>query len=252
MEMMGTETLTAIPALRLLDIRKRFGSTVAVDGVSINLWPGEVVGLVGPNGCGKTTLARVMAGGLRPDSGSLVLAGTAVSFAHPADAIRRGVTMLAQGFELCPNLSALENIFFGQELVKGPRLLGLLDKTAMKRSGAELLSRVGAAALDLGARVGELSGGQQRAIAVARVLAQRPTVLVLDEPSASLGMAQRSNLSRLIGEAARGGTSVVLITHHLDELACCNRIVVMQKGRLVTAAPATQLTRDELAGFLLG
>jgi ABC-type sugar transport system ATPase subunit len=197
-----------------------------LDEVSVDLFPGEILGLVGANGSGKTTLASILSGKMTPDSGEIWVQGNPVSFGSPADAVASGVRILPQHLELYPSMSILENIFIGQEMTRSFPLLRLMAWARMREVAKTLLSRVGADdSIEPRAAVSRLSGGQQKAVILARLLARKANVLVFDESMASLGISQKTRLLEIFASEAADGRSIVFVSHDIqDVLSVCSRV----------------------------
>jgi ABC-type sugar transport system ATPase subunit len=236
------------PIARLVDIVKFYGDTLALDQANLDLYSGEVLGLVGPNGSGKTTLTGILCGNIIPDSGEIWIGGREVRFASPSDAIDCGIRNLPQSLEIYPSLSVLENIFVGQEITRGWAFARRMDWAKMELRCKALLQRVGADHLDPRHMVSQLSGGQQKAVVIARLLATQATVLVFDEPAASLGVKQKLQLLDLFKTEALNGRSIVFITHDIEDvLAICTRVVVLRKGQTITDMERATTSRETLA-----
>jgi iron(III) transport system ATP-binding protein len=224
----------AAPAVRVRDVTKRFGSTVALDGFSVDAWPGGVLSLLGPSGCGKTTALRVIAGFERPDSGTVVLKGGSVTdggqFVPPE---RRRIGMVFQDYALFPHMTVAANVGYG-----------LSRRPDRRRRVAEVLDLVGLPEVDK-RYPHELSGGQQQRVALARALAPEPDVILLDEPFSNLDASLRDRVRRDVREIlAAAGATAVFVTHDQEEaLAMSDEVAVMRHGRVVQAAPPDVLYR---------
>ncbi len=240
--------MTREPIARLTNITKTYGDTVALDDVSVDLFPGEILGLVGANGSGKTTLASILSGNMLPDSGEIWVQGSPVSFGSTADAVACGVRILPQQLELYPSMSILENIFIGQEMTRSFPFLRMMAWAKMREAAKTLLSRVGADSIDPRAVVSRLSGGQQKAVVLARLLARKADVLVFDEPMASLGIRQKARLLEIFASEAADGRSIVFVSHDVEDvLSVCNRVVVLRKGRKTTDIPRNRTDPETLS-----
>lgn len=221
------------PAIAAEAIRKRFGGVEALRGVSLSVFPGEIVGLVGHNGAGKSTLVRILHGDLEPDQGEIRLAGAPVKFASISDALHKGLGVVRQELELVPDLSIAENIYLGDEA--GFTHLGFLDRRAMRESAAPLLQRVGLST-DSGTQLGALSIGDQQLVAAARALRRAASVLLLDEPTSSLTPHETRRLFEQVRALAKSGIAIIYISHRMDEVtALCDRVVVLRDGEVVGA-----------------
>ena len=222
------------------DIRKAFGATRAVDGISLSVAPGEVCALVGQNGAGKSTLMSVLSGALAPDDGAMLLDGHPYKPDSPLDARRAGVAMIYQELSLAPHLSVMENVVLGLE----PTVRGLVDWPQIRRTAREALTRLGHGDLPLDTPAGHLSIALQQIVEIARALAVGSRVLVLDEPTSSLGREDTRRLFAVIAQLKREGCAIVYISHFIEEVkVVADRIVVLRDGRVAgAAAPDTPAT----------
>lgn len=216
------------PAIAADDIRMRFGGVEALRGVSLSVFPGEIVGLVGHNGAGKSTLVRILHGDLTPDSGEIKLRGNTVKFTSISDALHKGLGVVRQELELVPDLSIAENVFLGDEATFDT--FGFLDRKKMRGEAEPLLRRVGLL-VDAGARLSTLSIGDQQLVAAARALRRAASVLLLDEPTSSLSPHEANRLFEQVRALAKSGIAIVYISHRMDEVAAlCDRVVVLRDG----------------------
>ncbi len=236
------------PVLRLSNISKTFGTTVANDAVSIDLAHGEVLALLGENGAGKTTLMSILFGHYTPDTGTVEVEGRELPPGRPRAAIDAGVGMVHQHFSLAPNLTVLENVMTGtQSLVK----LRSDTKTARAKL-AELADRFGLA-VDPDARLGDLSVGEQQRVEILKALYNDAKILILDEPTAVLTNVEAERLFATLREMARQGLSLIFISHKLHEvIAAADRVVVLRGGKVVAERQASETTKDELAELMVG
>jgi ribose transport system ATP-binding protein len=227
--------LAGTPRFEMRAIRKVFGPTVAVDGVSLAVAAGEVCALVGQNGAGKSTLMSVLSGALPPDSGSMLLDGRPYAPRTPLDARRAGVAMIYQELSLAPHLSVMENVVLGME----PTRNGLVDWVRVRQDTRTALARLGHGNLRLDIPAGELPVGLQQLVEVARALAIGSSVLVLDEPTSSLGREDTRRLFDVVAQLKREGHAIVYISHFIEEVKqVADRIVVLRDGRIAgSAAP---------------
>ena len=238
-----------MPGISLEHITKRFGAARALDDVSLELAPGERVGLVGENGAGKSSLMNVLYGLYQPDEGAVRFDGAAVVLKSPREALKRGVGMVQQHFTLVPTLSVAENVVLGAE----PLARGLVDLDRAVREVEETCKRFGFA-LDARARVGTLSVGSQQKVEIVKALHRGATTLILDEPTAVLTPQEAEELFAVTRALSDSGKTVVLISHKLKEvLAFATRIAVMRRGKKVAdgLTPA-QTSREALAGLMVG
>jgi D-xylose transport system ATP-binding protein len=216
------------PLLELRGITKRFGAVRALNGVDFRVMPGEVVGLVGDNGAGKSTLVKVISGIHPGDEGEYLWDGQKVSVNTPTDATDLGIATVYQDLALCDNLDVVENLFLGQEAVTG----GLLDEVTMEKKANDLLAELSVTTIQsVRGEVGAMSGGQRQSVAIARSLLGEPKMVILDEPTAALGVAQTAQVLALVKRLKARGLGVIMISHNLrDVFDVCDRIFVMRLG----------------------
>lgn len=240
------------PIVELRALLKRFGHTTAVDGADLAIFSGEVIGLIGGNGSGKSTLVQILAGNLAPDNGSIIVRGVATRFTHAKQAISAGISLVPQFPEIFPYLSAAENIFVGQE-VAWPRCdVPIISQRSMLSLASALLRSVGAPQIPLDSPAGGLSGGQQKAVSLARMLVRKSKVVAFDEPNASLGLEQKRTTLELIRQMAADGCAIVLITHDIAEVdAVCDRLVVMERGKIKHDSARSSFNREQIANLMM-
>jgi D-xylose transport system ATP-binding protein len=206
------------PLLEMRGITKRFGAVRALNGVDFRVMPGEVVGLVGDNGAGKSTLVKVISGIHPADDGEYLWDGSAVSVHTPQDATGLGIATVYQDLALCDNLDVVENLFLGREAIAG----GLLDEVSMENKANELLAELSVTTIQsVRGEVGAMSGGQRQSVAIARSLLGEPKMVILDEPTAALGVAQTAQVLALVKRLKGRGLGVIDV---------CDRICVMRLG----------------------
>jgi ABC-type sugar transport system ATPase subunit len=235
--------------LKAHSLVKRYPGVLALNGVSITVRGGEVHAVAGENGAGKSTLMKVLSGALRPDAGTLGIDGRSVRFDTPHDAQAAGIRMIHQELSLVPELSVAENIFLGVE----PRRRGVVDRERQTREARIVLDRLGQTQLDPGARVGDLSLATRQMTEIAKAVAARARVLIMDEPTAILAQAETDVLFRVIGQLRDEGVAVVYISHRLDEIfRVAIRITVLRDGELVTTAPLAELSRPDIVRLMVG
>jgi len=241
---------TATPLLQLEKVSKRFGAVQALTDVDFELHAGEVVALVGDNGAGKSTLAKAIAGSLIPDEGRMVFDGRPVRLHGPSDATALGIATVYQDLALCDNLDVVANLFLGQEA----RIHGTtLDELAMESSSQGLLDRLSIRIPSVRTPVASLSGGQRQSIAVARAAMGEPRVVLLDEPTAALGVAQTAQVLELITALRDQGLGVVVISHSLNDVfAVSDRIVVLRLGHRVAEFRTAEATTDAVVSAITG
>ena len=243
------------PLLQLEGISKRFGPVHALDRVDFAVGAGEVVGLVGDNGAGKSTLVKAIAGINSPDSGTIRFEGNPVSISRPQDATRLGIATVYQDLALCDNLDVVANLFLGsEETLAGPgRLTRQLDEVDMENRTADLLSNLAVTIPSLRSEVGTLSGGQRQQVAVARSLLGEPKVVMLDEPTAALGVPQTKQVLGLISKLRERNLGVVVISHNLaDVFEVADRIFVLRLGRPAGDFSSAEVTEEHIVAAITG
>jgi D-xylose transport system ATP-binding protein len=243
------------PLLRLEGVSKRFGAVQALEGVDFEVHAGEVVALVGDNGAGKSTLVKIISGIYSPDDGRFYFDGKPVSIAGPQVAAALGIATVYQDLALCDNLDVVANLFLGRELIAAgpPALLRQLDEIRMEHRTGELLQNLAVTIPSLRAEVGTLSGGQRQQVAVARSLLGEPKLVLLDEPTAALGVAQTAQVLTLIKRLREQGLGVVVISHNLaDVFEVADRIVVLRLGRVAGSFDAASATQDRVVAAITG
>jgi D-xylose transport system ATP-binding protein len=243
------------PLLQLEGISKHFGPVRALDRVDFAVAAGEVVGLVGDNGAGKSTLVKTIAGINSPDSGKILFEGQEVSINKPQDATTLGIATVYQDLALCDNLDVVANLFLGSEVRLGGigNVTRQLDEVDMENRAADLLSNLAVTIPSLRSEVGTLSGGQRQQVAVARSLLGEPKVVMLDEPTAALGVPQTKQVLALIKRLKERGLGVVVISHNLaDVFEVCDRIFVLRLGRPSGDFAATEVTEEHVVAAITG
>ncbi|MEO7600181.1 MAG: sugar ABC transporter ATP-binding protein [Opitutus sp.] len=236
------------PRLRLTGIRKRFGATLALNGVDVEIAPGEVHAIVGENGAGKSTLMKILSGVYSPDAGAMELNGTAFAPTEPLAARHAGVVMVNQELAIAPHLTVVENVVLGAE----PSGV-LLRHGEARRLAKEALGQLGRPDIPLNARAGDLSVAEQQLVEIARALALGCQVLVLDEPTSSLTKTDTENLFRLVRRLRDKGQSVIYISHFLEEVqALSDRYTVLRDGVSVATGRTAETNPDELARLMVG
>ena len=219
------------PLVEMRCIHKAFGAVKALDGASLSIDAGEVLGLVGDNAAGKSTLMKVLSGAYLPDKGHIHVDGQPVHIASPADARALGIEMVYQDLALTDNLDVAANLFMGREVTKH---LGWLDGKQMRRRTTELVQRLKIDVPDIGQVVGTLSGGQRQAVAIGRAMAFDARLIIMDEPTAALSATAADKVLDVIRGLKAHGVAVIIINHRMDEVRrVTDRIAVMQHGRMV-------------------
>lgn len=231
------------------DIGKTFGSTVALEGVGLDLYPGEVLALIGENGAGKSTLLKILSGAHPPDRGQIQMEGKPFTPGSPLHARKEGVAMIYQELSLAPHLTVLENILLGME----PSRLGVLNKKREREIAACALARAGHPGIPLDARVLTLNPGERQIVEIARALAGEARILIMDEPTSSLTAVDTRNLFRVIKELRAAGVSILYVSHFLEEVAeVADRVVVLRDGRAVGGGRMADLEIGEIIRMMVG
>lgn len=239
----------ALPVLALTGIVKRFGGASALAGVDFDLLPGEIHGLLGENGAGKSTLMKILSGVHTPDEGEVTLRGESVRFGSPADAKARGIGMIYQELSMMPSLTVAENVFLGRQPTNR---LGVVDWRRMRTEAAAHLRQLGID-LDVTERLGNLSLGAQQLVEIARVVFSGAEIVILDEPTSALSIPEAERLFALMRELSGRGTSLIFISHFLEDvLAVSDRVTVLKNARKVATLPSQGLTKARLIELMIG
>ena len=243
------------PLLETKGVTKSFGQVQALQDVDFELYAGEVVAIVGDNGAGKSTLIKAIAGIQLADEGQMFFKGQEVKISTPSDATSLGIATVYQDLALCDNLDVVANLFLGQEdLVAGPgRLARELDEIDMEERTHDLLDHLAVTIVNLRANVGSLSGGQRQQVAIARAMLGDPAVVILDEPTAALGIRQTAQVLGLIKRLRDDGHGVVVISHNLENVfAVADRIFVLRLGRAVGTFDTATTDKAEIVAAITG
>jgi D-xylose transport system ATP-binding protein len=241
--------------LSLRGVKKRFGAVQALGGVDLDVSAGEVVALVGDNGAGKSTLVKTIAGIYSPDEGEFFFDGRPVHIASPQDATKLGIATVYQDLALADNLDVVANLFLGrEELAGGPgKIARRLDEVDMEHRSHELLENLAVTIPSVRSEVGTLSGGQRQQVAVARSLLGEPKLVLLDEPTAALGVAQTAQVLALVKRLRERGLGVLVISHNLaDVFEVADRIFVMRLGRPAADFKVGEASREEVVAAITG
>jgi D-xylose transport system ATP-binding protein len=231
------------------DIHVSFGGLRAVNGVTITLYPGEVVALVGGNGAGKSTLMHTLAGAHPADSGQILVNGNPVSIENPRDARTHGIEVIYQRLALADNIDASGNVFLGRELRTRS---GALDDSAMASATRDVMKRLNPRFKNLNTAVRSLSGGQRQSVAIARAVHFNAKILIMDEPTAALGPAETEQVRELIEQLKSEGIGIFLISHDIhDVFDLADRISVMMQGQLVGTVDKNKVTKDEVLAMII-
>jgi simple sugar transport system ATP-binding protein len=245
--------MSAQPILAAVELYKHFGGLVAVDHVSLDVHPGEVLGLLGDNGAGKSTLIKMVSGVYQPDGGRLVLNGQDVTFSSPHDAREAGIETIYQDLALCENLDVGANIFLGREPVR--RVVGVLpavDRGRMLAESRQILTQLDIRIPGLTRPIRQLSGGQRQAVAIARAIYWNARLMIMDEPTAALGVPEQRKVLGLVRTLRERGVGVIIISHNLqDVLDVADRVVVMRRGRSAGERRVSETNTGDLLGLML-
>jgi len=250
--------VTSAPGEAVLEVEgatKSFGAVAALSDVSLRLGHGEILAVVGDNGAGKSTLIKCVSGAHRLDRGRVRVNGDVVALRSPIHARQNGIETVYQDLSLFDNLSVVANLFAGRELTspRRTRVVGWLRNRAMTSQVAEILAELEVNVPNLHAPVGLLSGGQRQAIAVARAVSFATRLVILDEPTAALGVRETRNVLRLVKRLPERGVSVIIISHNLEQVAeVADRVMVLRRGVKVGEAPPDAEHHDRIVGLIVG
>jgi ABC-type sugar transport system ATPase subunit len=243
------------PVLQAINLTKRFGGLTACDNISMDVGPGQVMGLVGDNGAGKSTFIKMISGVYEPDDGQILLENHRVTFSGPRDARDMGIETIYQDLALAENLDVSSNIFLGREVKK--RYLGGLIRTLnwpfMHEESATALDRLDIHVPSLKQQIRNLSGGQRQAVAIARSIYWNARIMIMDEPTAALAVPEQRKVLTLVRTLRDQGVPVIIISHNLqDVFAVADRITVLRRGRKVAEIDAAETTPDEIVSLMVG
>ncbi|HAJ35467.1 MAG TPA: ABC transporter ATP-binding protein [Chloroflexi bacterium] len=251
---MSEQNATREPVLRATGLIKRFGGLTAVNDVSLDIYPGEVVALAGDNGAGKSTLIKMISGVYRPDGGHIYLEGREITMASPLEARGLGIETIYQDLALCENLDATVNIFLGREPTK--RLLGIfkqVDRGHMLAESNKVLERLDIKIPNLRRPIRQMSGGQRQAVAIARAVYWNARLVIMDEPTAALGVPEQRKVHELVKTLKAQNVPVIIISHNMQDIfAVADRIIVMRRGQKVGDVRAAEVTDDDLVSMMVG
>lgn len=244
----------AAPAISARAVHKRFGHLTALRGATLDVYPGEILALVGDNGAGKSTFMKTLSGALTMDSGTLEFGGEPVEVRSMADAFDRGVYMVYQNLALAPDLAVSDMFYLGHEVLQPGwrRLFGGLDRRHMEAETKTALERVGVRLPSLSAIMQDLSGGQRQALAVAKAMHWADTAILMDEPTAALGPRQTSIVYRAMQHAAERGLAVLVVSHDIPKmLSLADRIAIMRHGEVIAVLTASETSLKEVVTLML-
>jgi len=246
----------AVPALAVRGASKRFGGVTALDGVDLEIHSGEVLALLGDNGAGKSTLIKCCSGALRLDSGTIAVDGVQASIHSPMDARALGIETVYQDLALFDNLSPIDNFYAGREFARpgwAPRSLRVLRRRQMQAATEEVLNRLQVVLPDLSSAVGLMSGGQRQAVAVSRAAAFASKVVILDEPTAALGVRESRKVLDLILRLREEGMAILVVSHAMDHvMEVADRAMVIRRGRKVGELVPSADTYEKIVSLIVG
>lgn len=241
--------MTGTPLVELKDISISFGGIKAVDHVSMDLYPGEVVGLLGHNGAGKSTLIKILSGAYKKDTGEVWINGKRAEINSPRDARANSIETIYQTLALADNLDAASNLFLGRELTNA---MGFVDDAKMEAETAKIMARLNPNFKKLKEPVSALSGGQRQSVAIARAVYFNAKILIMDEPTAALGVHETQMVAELIQELKKQGLGIFLISHDTHEMMeLCDRVSVMKNGKLIGTERVEDVTEDDVLSMII-
>ena len=240
--------LNRTPLVEMRDVSIAFGGIKAVDHVSIDLYPGEVVGLLGHNGAGKSTLIKCLSGAYQMDAGAILINGEKVTINNPRDARNLNIETIYQTLALADNLDAASNLFLGREIMRG----GLVDDAKMEAEARKIMGRLNSNFKKFNVPVSALSGGQRQSVAIARAVYFNAKILIMDEPTAALGPHETQMVAELIRELKAQGLGIFLIEHDIHNvMKLCDRASVMKNGQLVGTVNVNEVTDEDILGMII-
>src|SRR5437660_3572035 len=242
------------PILQVKELYKRFGGLVAVDHVSLDIYLGEVVGILGDNGAGKSTLIKMISGAYKPDGGQILLNGEVVSVSTPLEARRRGIETICWDLALCDNLDASANIFLGRERMRYQLcIFRVLDRPYMLRESRQVLDQLDIRIPELRSPIRQLSGGQRQAVSIARAVYWNARLMIMDEPTAALGVPEQLKVLELVRTLRERQIPVILISHNMqDVFAVADRVIVMRRGSNVGERKIKETNDNEIVSLMIG
>ncbi|HEV7254318.1 MAG TPA: ATP-binding cassette domain-containing protein [Mesorhizobium sp.] len=243
------EIAAATPLVDMRNISIAFGGIRAVDDASVDLFPGEVMALLGHNGAGKSTLIKILSGAYKRDAGTIYVRGEEAQIANPRDAKRYGIETIYQTLALADNVDAAANLFLGRELMTP---WGTLDDGAMEAEARKVMGRLNPRFQRFKDPVKQLSGGQRQSVAIARAILFNARILIMDEPTAALGPQETAQVGELVKQLKSEGIGIFLISHDIhDVFDLADRVCVMKNGRVVGTARTQDVTEDEVLGMII-
>jgi ABC-type sugar transport system ATPase subunit len=240
-------------AIECKDIKKSFGSVEALKGVSLSAKPGEVTAIIGDNGAGKSTLIKCISGVYSSDQGAILINGEEVNFTNPEESRSSGIETVYQTLSLIEDLSIWQNLFLNREITKGFGPFKVLNKSKMKDEASKMLKNLDVHIPSIKSRTRRLSGGQRQAVAICRAAGWGSSVVIMDEPTAALGVRETAKVEELIQRMKSQGLAILLISHNFDQvLRLADQIWVMRQGELMDGLRANETSGDELVALITG
>jgi len=244
-----SDTNTQTPLVEMQDISIAFGGIKAVDHASVDLFPGEVVAILGHNGAGKSTLIKILSGAYKRDTGKIIVNGQEAQIANPRDAKKYGIETIYQTLAVADNVDAAANLYLGREILTP---FGTLDDTAMEAEARAVMGRLNPNFQRFKEPVSKLSGGQRQSVAIARAILFNARILIMDEPTAALGPQETEQVGELIQKLKNDGIGIFLISHDIhDVFELADRVAVMKNGQMVGYARTKDVTKDEVLGMII-
>jgi len=239
--------------LKVEGVSKSFGSVVALNNICFELYENEIVGIVGDNGAGKSTLIKIISGNFPADGGEIYFYGKRIHFRSPSDARKMGIETVYQDLSICNNLDSVSNIFIGREIYQNILGFEVLNQNKMVKRTVEVLNKVGIHIPSVFEKMEYLSGGQRQAVALGRFVAWGKKLILLDEPTAALGVRETRKVLDLIKDTGKKNVSIILITHNLQQMfEIVDRIIVLRHGEIVGIREKKETTPDEIVGLITG
>jgi len=242
------------PIVQMKGISKHFGGVEALRDVDLALYEGEVLGLVGDNGAGKSTLVNILSGAILSDSGEILFRGEKVYIKHPRDAKRLGIETIYQSLALIDNLDVPANVFIGREIKRGSlgRIFRIMNRGEMEKKTRELLDRLKIGIESIRERVGNLSGGQRQSVAIGRAIFFNAKVLIMDEPTAALGVEETEKVHNLVRHLRDRGLAIIVISHNMNDIfEISDKIMVLKTGKLVGVRKKAETSMDEILRMII-
>lgn len=237
------------PLVEMKNIELAFGGIKAVDGVTVDLYPGEVVGLLGHNGAGKSTLIKILSGAYQADAGEIFVNGERATIKNPRDARNYNIETIYQTLALADNLDAAANLFLGREIINN---FGMVDDVSMEAETRKIMGHLNPNFTKFSSPVSALSGGQRQSVAITRAVFFNARILIMDEPTAALGPQETEMVAALIKKLKTDGIGIFLISHDIhDVMELCDRASVMKNGQLVGTVDVEDVTEDEILGMII-